>query len=372
MSRLHKLRKQLQTEVDTAYLYEVLATKEKNEDLKDILHQMARIELRHARNMLKLIREESGRDLSLPPPSRRVKLKVKLAEWIGYDFILSDLLTLERDLSQAVITEKLKKGKPLDGMEANHLRILDNVSLKSGLTGDSLIKLEGRHKSVGGNALRAAVLGANDGLVSNMSLIMGVAGAIQSNREIVITGFAGLLAGAISMALGEWLSVRNSQELFDRQVAIELEELEMSPEEEMLELALIYQAKGIEKNKAEEMAREVFKDKKVALNTLVKEELGFDPDERKDSAWEAAITSFLLFTAGAIIPLIPFLITSGRSAIIWSMVCSVLGLFAIGAIITLFTGKSVWFSGMRQVVFGLVAAGITYGIGRWIGVSVLG
>ena len=368
---LKELSRQLQTEVDTAYLYNALAENEDRPDLKDIFQQMAQIEMGHANGMRRKLLENGMKGVKIPLPSQRAKLKVKLAGILGFDYIFTELMGLEKNISTAVVRDKMDNNEPISGMEDNHLKILENLSMKDGMSGGSLAKIEGRHKSVGGNALRAAVLGANDGLVSNMSLIMGVAGAISSNKAIVVTGFAGLLAGAISMAMGEWLSVRNSQELHERQIALEMEELEASPEEELQELTLIYQAKGIEKTKAKAMAEEVFKDKDTALSTLVKEELGFDINKKGDSAWEAAGTSFVLFVIGAIIPLIPFLLTSGNNAVIWSMISSTIGLFGIGAAITLFTGKPVLFSGLRQVVFGLVAAGITYGIGRLVGVTFL-
>jgi VIT1/CCC1 family predicted Fe2+/Mn2+ transporter len=210
-------------------------------------------------------------------------------------------------------------------------------------------------------------LGANDGLVTNLSLIMGVAGAAVGNKGIIIAGIAGLLAGAFSMALGEWLSVQSSRELNQRQVDLEAEELENSPEEEMLELALIYQSKGMEKGDAMDMAKKVFENKESAIDTLVKEELGLDTTELGGSAWEAALTSFVLFVLGAIIPLIPFLLFSYYHPVLLSLGVSVLGLFFLGAVITFFTGKSVWYSGFRQVLFGLAAAGIVYGIGRLLG-----
>jgi VIT1/CCC1 family predicted Fe2+/Mn2+ transporter len=215
-------------------------------------------------------------------------------------------------------------------------------------------------------------MGSNDGLVSNLSLIMGVAGATSGNKEIIIAGFAGLLAGAISMALGEWLSVQSSRELYKRQIMNETEEIENSEAEELMELTLIYQAKGLSREKAADMAHEVFKSKDTAVETMVKEELGIDIKELGGSAWEAAITSFALFAAGATIPLVPFLFMNGIKAVLISAVCSAIGLFIIGGGITLFTGRSLLFSGFRQVLFGLGAAATTFGIGKIIGVAITG
>jgi VIT1/CCC1 family predicted Fe2+/Mn2+ transporter len=240
------------------------------------------------------------------------------------------------------------------------------------MEGGALARLEGRHRAVGGNALRAAVLGSNDGLVSNLSLVMGVAGAELAGRGILITGLAGLLAGAGSMALGEWLSVQSSRELYQRQLAIEHEELTASPEEEAEELALIYEAKGIPPEQARALAARVIASPATALDTLAREELGIDPEQLGGSAWEAAITSFLLFALGAMVPVLPFVFLSGTAAVLVSVGVSAVALFGIGAAITLMTGRGLLFSGGRQLLFGLAAAALTYGVGRLIGVSLAG
>jgi VIT1/CCC1 family predicted Fe2+/Mn2+ transporter len=222
---------------------------------------------------------------------------------------------------------------------------------------------------VGGNALRAAVLGANDGLTSNLSLVMGVAGAQLQNRAIVVTGLAGLLAGASSMAMGEYISVQSSRELAQRQIAVEADELEEAPDEEREELALIYEAKGLSPQEAGTVASRMMADRSKALDALSREELGLDPDELTGSPYVAAAASFLLFAVGAIIPLIAFLVTSGTLAVRVSIASAALGLFAIGSAITLLTGRSALFSGSRQLVLGMAAAALTYGIGRLIGAS---
>jgi len=191
-------------------------------------------------------------------------------------------------------------------------------------------------------------------------------------KSVLLAGLAGLLAGSLSMALGEWISVHSSRELFENQMQLELEELENNPEGEELELALIYQSKGIPEEQARKMAKEIISNNDLAHELLIKEELGINAEDLKGSAAVAAITSFILFAIGAIIPVIPFFFDSGIHAIIISALLSGIGLFLIGASITLFTGKSVWYSGFRQVIFGLAAAAITFGIGRLIGVSVGG
>src|SRR6185295_12048464 len=176
-----------------------------------------------------------------------------------------------------------------------------------------LARLEGRHRS-GGNALRAAVLGASDGLVSNLSLVMGVAGASVPGGTILLTGLAGLVAGACSMAMGEWLSVTSSRELNQQQIAVEADELQRMPDEEKEEMVLIYQAKGLDEAAARALADRLMANKDTALDTLVREELGIDPDELGGSAWTAAGTSFLLFAAGAIVPVAPFFWLDGTAA----------------------------------------------------------
>lgn len=222
------------------------------------------------------------------------------------------------------------------------------------------------------NWLRAAVLGANDGLVSSLSLVMGVAGAALDERSILITGIAGLLAGAGSMAMGEWLSVQSSRELYRRQIAVEREEIERTPGEEAEELALIYQAKGLPEPQARALAGRLMAEPATALDTLSREELGIDPRELGGSAVEAAVTSFVLFALGAAVPVLPFGFLAGRAAVVTSVAVSALALFLVGAGITLLTGRSVLFSGTRQLAIGLAAAGLTFAVGRLIGVNLGG
>jgi VIT1/CCC1 family predicted Fe2+/Mn2+ transporter len=211
------------------------------------------------------------------------------------------------------------------------------------------------------------VLGASDGLTSNLSLVMGVAGANLPGHTVLLTGLAGLLAGALSMSIGEWLSVQSARELYGRQIAVEEEELATLPEEEEEELALIYQAKGIDEETAMQLARHIMEQGGTALDTLAREELGIDPEELGGSAWIAAITSFLLFAFGAIVPVLPFVFGGGLMITGISLALSVLGLFVIGAGITLTTGAPLLKAGGRQVLFGLLAAGITFGLGRLVG-----
>lgn len=359
----------LQDERDGVALYEQIAQAEKDPKLAEIYRRMAQVEQRHADALLGQLRA-AGVTVPVFKPSFRTRTLGWLARRLGVSVVLPSISTLE----QLATHDYARSGQSETAAdERSHARMLQHLTQNSrGLEGGALAQLEGRHRSAGGNALRAAVLGANDGLVSNLSLVMGVAGAAMSSSAILITGLAGLLAGACSMALGEWLSVQSSRELTERQINIERVEIQSNPEEEAEELALIYQARGLDEARAREVAAQILRTEGSAIDTLAREELGLDPQSLGGSAWEAAITSFVLFAIGAIIPVLPFAFLSGFTAIAVSAVLSALGLIVIGAAITLFTGRSVLFSSTRQVLFGLAAAAITYGVGRLIGISIVG
>ena len=221
-----------------------------------------------------------------------------------------------------------------------------------------------------GNALRAAVLGANDGLVSNFGLVMGVAGAGAASDAVLVAGVAGLLSGSLSMALGEWLSVQSSRELYAREVAVQAAAIDRDPEGEADALARTYEAKGIPSTDARLLAgRIIGGDRAAAVDSAVREHLGIDPRELGGSAWTAAITSFVLFAIGAAIPLLPFLLPLGSARLV-SAVLSGATLFILGAGITLMTGRHPLLAGVRQLAFGLAAAGITFGIGALLGIAV--
>jgi VIT1/CCC1 family predicted Fe2+/Mn2+ transporter len=217
-------------------------------------------------------------------------------------------------------------------------------------------------------ALRAGIFGVNDGLVSNLSLIMGFTGAAVSNRVVLLAGVAGLLAGAFSMGAGEYVSMRVQRELFERLLHIEAHELATEPEEELEELAKIYERKGFPPDLALRAAKVVMQDPEVALETHAREELGLDPEEL-GSPWGAAISSFVTFTVGAAIPLIPFIIGSGVAAALAAVGISAVALFVVGAIMSILTGRSPVFSGLRMLIVGSGAAAITYGVGRLLHVS---
>lgn len=360
--------KGVQTEIDACYLYLKLSENESDKAVANVFKQMSEIEQSHA--------EAFARRMNLPvenliQPSWRAKTLNLIGKVFSYDYVLGALMDTEKGLSNAIIKTKEKNKLEITGAETNHVKILWSILEKDkNISGAQHAKFEKKHRSVGGNAIRAAVLGGNDGLLSVFSLVMGVSGATGGNHSVMLAGIAGLLAGALSMALGEWISVKSSQELYENQMAIEMEELEVNPEGELRELALIYVAKGISEEQAYKMATEIMKDKTHAHEVLVKEELGINAEELKGSAMEAAFYSFLLFTVGGIIPLLPFIFLTGIEAIVVSVISSTCGLFLIGAAITLFTGKNLWFSGFRMVLFGLIAAAITYGIGDVVGVAI--
>ncbi|MFO1199444.1 MAG: VIT1/CCC1 transporter family protein [Burkholderiaceae bacterium] len=225
-----------------------------------------------------------------------------------------------------------------------------------------------RHRTGGGN-LRAAVFGINDGLVSNASLIMGMAGAQADARTLLLTGVAGLLAGAFSMAAGEYVSVRSQREVFEYQIGLEREELQEYPQAEADELALIYAAKGFPAEDARRLAQGLIADPERALDTLAREELGLNPDEL-GSPWGAATYSFLAFAAGAAIPLVPWLVAGSGVAFGASIALAGASLFGVGAALSFFTGRSAFASGVRMLAIGAAAGAATFLIGRLIGVSV--
>lgn len=361
----------LEDERNGAALYRAIAEAEKNPKLAEVYRRLADTEESHAKQWVEKLQAEN-----VTAPAFKLNWRTRTLIWVARRFgtaaVLPTLAGMEDDKTHEYRLQP--EVAQMISQENSHARLLRQIgqTTPGGMEGGLLAQFEGRHKSAGGNALRAAVLGANDGLVSNFSLVMGVAGAALSNTTILLTGLAGLLAGAISMALGEWISVQSSRELYEKQIRIEKEEIASSPEEEAEELALIYQARGLEEAPARELAKQIMSNRETALETLSREELGIDPEELGGSAWEAAITSFVLFAVGAIIPVFPYMFTSGMTAVGLSALFSAAGLFVIGAAITLFTGRPVWQSGLRQVVFGLAAAAVTFLIGKLIGVNVAG
>jgi VIT1/CCC1 family predicted Fe2+/Mn2+ transporter len=227
---------------------------------------------------------------------------------------------------------------------------------------------ESRHGKADGGNLRAAVFGVNDGLVSNASLILGVAGAGAAEPVLLLSGVAGMLAGAFSMAAGEYVSVRAQREFYEYQITLEREELDQYPQEEAAELALIYAAKGVEPTEARRLADSLIRDPDKALDTLAREELGLNPEEL-GSPWGAALSSFVAFTLGALIPLLPHVLLSPQTAMLGTVTATAISLFGVGAAISLFTGRQAWQGGARMLLIGGLAGAATWLIGRALGVA---
>jgi VIT1/CCC1 family predicted Fe2+/Mn2+ transporter/rubrerythrin len=371
MAKKNPMLKAYLDERSSALLYQTMSEVEKDSRIAEVYRRISQTETEHAQHWYQRA-ADTGITFAEFKPSWRIRTLVRLSKRFGPGMILPAIQNMEQTGVSDYST--MEGAASMQSQEQSHSRLMTQITsaVRGGLGGGVLMQLEGRHRSAGGNALRAAVLGANDGLVSNLSLVMGVAGATLAGKGVLIAGLAGLLAGAISMALGEWLSVQSSRELYSNQIATEKEEIETSPEEETEELALIYESRGFNKATAMNLASQILANKETAVDTLAREELGINPDELGGSAWEAAITSFILFAIGAVLPVAPFLFTSGMPAVYISIGLSTVGLFLLGAVITLFTGKTILYSGFRMVIFGLIAAAVTFGIGRLIGVSVGG
>ena len=368
-----RYRRNLQDEIDSAAQYRAMADSEPDRRTAEIYRRLAEMEEKHA-----AFWEERLRKANAPVPPRAPSWRARVLTWVarryGARTILATVASREYKDRNEYLSQPETTSTRMVEQERSHARVLQSILVAhaEGAPGSEVARVEGRHRRVGGNALRAAVLGANDGLCSNLALMMGVAGAAgtQNGRAVLLAGAAGLVAGAFSMAFGEWISVTSSRELAEREVNVEREELEHEPEEEREELQLIYEARGLPQAEAKELSERLITDSKNALDVLTREELGLDPAELGGSPAMAALTSFFLFAIGAAFPLVPFLLALGRRAMIGSFAVSALALFAIGAAISLFTGRSVWRSGSRQLAIGLAAAAVTYGIGRALGVAV--
>jgi vacuolar iron transporter family protein len=256
----------------------------------------------------------------------------------------------------------------LGAMKVRGMSLYSNLDPRHYVPG-AAAGVEGRHRGLsGGGNLRAAVFGVNDGLVSNASLILGVAGATSEGSVIVLSGIAGLLAGAFSMAAGEFISVRSQREMFEYQIGLEADELKQYPEEEAAELALIYQARGVARSDAKRMADDIIAKPDRALDALAREELGLNPDAL-GSPLGAAAFSLVSFAAGALLPLLPFVFLRGMPALATTIAVTASALFAVGAVLSLFTGRHALSGGMRMLAIGALAGAVTFAIGRMLGVT---
>ena len=385
----------LKLERDAIVLYDALSTIEKDPRRAAAFERIAGNERRHADIWASKLRD-LGADVPAPDgPRMRVRFIILAARLLGTAAVADLVKALEGDeesaydaqgaspevaaiaadeREHAVIWDQLKAGKDVAavaGAAAVATAPRDGVAIaRTARSAAEVGRHETWHKAGGrSGTLRAVIFGVSDGLVSNLSLVMGVAGASAGNPSLVfLAGIAGLLAGAFSMAAGEYISMQSQRELFERQIALERAEMEAMPEEEEAELAASYRAKGFTADEAATIAHRIFEDPDTALDMLVREELGLDPDEL-GSPWGAAGGSFVAFAIGAVIPVIPFVFGGGTAVLLVSLGLSLVALFVVGAAVSLLTGRGLIFSGFRQLGIGLAAALVTFAIGSIIGVS---
>lgn len=354
-------------EMDGIELYRALAAAEKDDKRAEIFRKIVRTEELHAQRWVRLI-QSAGGVLPVYRRSLRVRLLGWLARRFGTDRVVPIVSALEARDEPGYLKQSEAQGLPAE--ERAHSRALREMGEGPAPHGD-IAGREAWHGASRGGSLRAAVFGINDGLVSNFSLVMGFAGADARPEYILLAGCAGLLAGSFSMAAGEYVSVRAQRELFEQQIAMERQELEMSPKEEEEELALIYQAKGIPEADARMMARRIVENPRTAIDTLAREELGLDPSQL-GSPWAAAGSSFAAFILGALVPVLPYIVSRGSAAFMASALLSCLALFGIGALLSIFSARGALFCGARMFGIGLFASAVTYLVGWLLGVSVAG
>lgn len=369
---IQRFRSNLVDELNGAALYNALAAAERDANRRDIFLQLAEAETRHAHFWRDKLIAAGVSDVPFSP-TLRTRVLSALARRFGPRFVLPTVAAAEFNDRGKYLSQP--DALAISAEERGHAAVVEAIAgpaHRASTLGEEIGRAEPWHRRASGNNLRAAVLGANDGLVSNFCLVMGVAGAGTPTRTILLTGVAGLVAGACSMALGEWLSVANARELATMQLAKEREEIEQTPEAEQHELALILQAKGVAKAEAQRAAAQIMQDKDIALDTLAREELGIDPTELGGNPWTAAGTSFALFAMGAVFPILPYAWSSSTAALAMSAGVCALVLAAIGLLTSLFNGRSPGYSALRQVAFGCTAAAVTFGVGKLLGVSLSG
>jgi VIT1/CCC1 family predicted Fe2+/Mn2+ transporter len=379
----------LKLERDAIRLYEALAEIDRDPHRRAAFERIAANERRHADIWARKLTELGADVPAADGPRLRVRFIILAARLLGTRSVAELVKALEGD--EEDIYDAQGAGPEVAAIAADereHAQIWDRLETDGGAVGarrDGVAvarsarsaaevgeREEWHRRSSRSGTLRAVIFGVSDGLVSNLSLVMGVAGAATENPSfILLAGIAGLLAGAFSMAAGEYISMQSQRELFERQIALERAEMEAMPEEEEAELAASYRAKGFPPEEAARIAHRIFQDPETALDVLVREELGLDPDEL-GSPWGAALGSMISFAVGAAVPVIPFLFGGGLTIIAISLGLSLVALFAVGAGVSLLTGRSLLFSGFRQLGIGLAAAVVTYIIGSIIGVSVGG
>ena len=355
-------------ERDGAALYEGLAKVERDPERARSYRELAAAERRHAEIWARKL-EKAGATLPPEKLSSRIRALIWMARRLGTGAVLPLVVASEGNDAEKY-QQQGGEAAVLADEERAHRTVLAGMGRGQQSDARSLIAQRERwHRGGRGGTIRAAIFGMNDGLVSNLSLVLGVAGAVHEPRTILVTGFAGLLAGASSMAVGEYTSVASQRDILARQVAMERRELEEAPEEEAAELALIFKQKGLSTEQATRTAAEILKNPEQALDTLVREELGLDPQDL-GSPFHAAVSSFLMFAVGATVPVLPFLFLGGTSAVAFSAALAGLVLFGVGVLVGFLSGTSPFRSAARMVGLAAVAATITYLVGRFFGATV--
>jgi VIT1/CCC1 family predicted Fe2+/Mn2+ transporter len=366
--RVKRWQELLASERDAATLYTRIAEGESGERRK-IFEELAAVERRHAAHWEETLH---GAGAAVPPPGRpslRTRLLALGARRLSSDAVLPLIERGER--ADAGVYDRDPDAAP--GMAADehgHARTI--AKLIEGGRPDPRVQIARRepwHRGDRSGALRAGVFGVSDGLVSNTALVMGVAGSGAAHKVILLSGVAGLLAGSFSMAAGEYVSMASQREMYQREISLEAQELEENPEEEREELVLLYRAKGLPRPDAERLADQIMSDRKVALDTLTREELGLDPAEL-GSPLAAAASSLLTFAVGALVVIFPYFLGSGTAALVTAIVLAAAAMVAVGVGIGVVNGRSPVRSGLRQLLLGGLAALVTFGIGHLIGASV--
>lgn len=373
----------LKLERDAILLYDGLAGIEKDPRRAEAFHTIAANERRHAEVWATKLRELGATVPDTEGPRLRIRTILLLARLFGTHAVRDMVTALEGDEEATYNAQATPEVEAIAADEREHAAIWERLSTPGARRSSTapaaahpmrrptdIAAGERWHHAGRSGTLRAVIFGVSDGLVSNLALVMGVAGASGGEGSFVLlAGIAGLVAGAFSMAAGEYISMQSQRELFERQIALERAELEAMPEEEQAELALVYRAKGFTEAEANTIATRMFADPQHALDTLVREELGLDPDEL-GSSWGAAGGSFAAFAVGAAIPVVPYVLAAGAVAFSLSISLSLAALFAVGAGVSLLTGRGLLYSGGRQVLIGVAAAIVTYLVGNLIGIAV--